>query len=89
MRRHHVAPEEAVRIFEDLGADAAFAHHWGVFRLTDEPREEPPKRLAMAIERARHRRRRVCRASAGRGPALRSLPKDARRAKDKNMTKTP
>ncbi len=52
MRRHHVAPEEAVRIFEDLGADAAFAHHWGVFRLTDEPREEPPKRLALALERA-------------------------------------
>jgi L-ascorbate metabolism protein UlaG (beta-lactamase superfamily) len=52
MRRHHVAPEEAVRIFSDLGAKAAFAHHWGVFRLTDEKREEPPQRLARALQRA-------------------------------------
>jgi L-ascorbate metabolism protein UlaG (beta-lactamase superfamily) len=52
MQRNHVAPEEALRIFEDLGAEMAFAHHWGVFRLTDEPREEPPKRLALAMERA-------------------------------------
>jgi len=52
MQRHHVAPEQAVRIFEDLGADRAFAHHWGVFRLTDEPRDEPPRRLALAMERA-------------------------------------
>jgi L-ascorbate metabolism protein UlaG (beta-lactamase superfamily) len=52
MQRHHVAPEESLRIFQDLGADMAFAHHWGVFHLTDEPREEPPKRLALALERA-------------------------------------
>jgi L-ascorbate metabolism protein UlaG (beta-lactamase superfamily) len=52
MRRHHVAPEEAVRIFQDLGAERAFAHHWGVFRLTDEKRDEPPKRLSLALERA-------------------------------------
>jgi len=53
MRRHHISPEEAVRIYQDLGADEAFAHHWGAFRLTDEPREEPVKRLALALERAR------------------------------------
>ena len=52
MRRHHVAPEEAVRIFEALGATDAFAHHWGVFRLTDEQRDEPPQRLAQALSSA-------------------------------------
>ncbi len=52
MRSHHISPEESVRIFEDLGAERAFAHHWGVFRLTDEKRDEPPKRLSLALERA-------------------------------------
>ena len=52
MRRHHVAPEEAVQVFEALGAQEAFAHHWGAFRLTDEPRDEPPQRLARALARA-------------------------------------
>ncbi len=53
MRRHHVAPEEAVGIFEELGAAEAFAHHWGVFRLTDEHRDEPPQRLAQALARSK------------------------------------
>jgi L-ascorbate metabolism protein UlaG (beta-lactamase superfamily) len=52
MRRHHVSPEEAAQVFEALGADEAFAHHWGAFRLTDEPRDEPPQRLALALSKA-------------------------------------
>jgi L-ascorbate metabolism protein UlaG (beta-lactamase superfamily) len=52
MKNQHVDPEEAVRIFDDIGAAHALAMHWGTFRLTDEAIDEPVKRLAVALERA-------------------------------------
>jgi L-ascorbate metabolism protein UlaG (beta-lactamase superfamily) len=52
MRGQHVDPEESVAIFLDCGAAYAMAHHWGTCQLTDEDRLEPPKRLAIACERA-------------------------------------
>ncbi|WP_336366064.1 MBL fold metallo-hydrolase [Marinobacter sp. C2H3] len=47
----HVAPEESVRIHQDIGAKQSVAMHWGTFVLTDEPMDEPPRRLRMALER--------------------------------------
>jgi N-acyl-phosphatidylethanolamine-hydrolysing phospholipase D len=51
MRSVHIDPAEAVQIFRDLGAHQAAAMHWGTFRLTLEPLNEPPQKLreAMAV----------------------------------------
>jgi L-ascorbate metabolism protein UlaG (beta-lactamase superfamily) len=45
MSPQHMDPEEAVRAFEALGARRMLAMHWGTFKLTDEPLDEPPRRL--------------------------------------------
>jgi len=45
MSKQHMNPEEAVQAFEDLGARRFVAMHWGTFKLTDEPLDEPPQRL--------------------------------------------
>ena len=49
----HVDPEEAVRVYQDLVSPhegmplpLMLGIHWGTFRLTDEPMEEPPTRTA-------------------------------------------
>ena len=52
MRDQHCDPEEAVAIFQSLGAEQAVACHWGTFRLTSEPYDEPPRRLAAALAQA-------------------------------------
>lgn len=46
----HVCPEDALRIFQDINTRYAVAMHWGTFRLTNEPMDEPPKRLAAALK---------------------------------------
>jgi L-ascorbate metabolism protein UlaG (beta-lactamase superfamily) len=48
MRRQHVNPEEAVRIFQDCGAPLALAHHFGTFQLTDEAIDAPVEALRVA-----------------------------------------
>lgn len=49
MRPAHVNPEEAVRVYRDLGGHGLFcAAHWGTFRLTDEDPLEPPERIRSA-----------------------------------------
>lgn len=41
MSDQHVAPDESVRIFEDIGPRQAVGMHWGTFQLTNEARNEP------------------------------------------------
>ena len=50
MKKHHVNPEESVQIHKDLRSKKSVAIHWGTFILTDEPLDEPPKRLASALK---------------------------------------
>ncbi|HEX4267955.1 MAG TPA: MBL fold metallo-hydrolase [Steroidobacteraceae bacterium] len=53
MSAQHTDPNEAVQIMEDLEATRAVGIHWGVFRLTDERRDEPPELLLEALARRR------------------------------------
>ena len=51
MSPQHTNPAEAVQILEDLEAARAIGIHWGVFRLTNERRDEPPELLLEALAR--------------------------------------
>lgn len=51
MRTVHVNPEEALKIHRDVRARCSVAIHWGTFSLTDEPLDEPPRRLRAALVR--------------------------------------
>lgn len=51
MRRQHMNPDDAVAAFRDLGARLLCAMHWGTFKLTDEPLDEPPRLLEEARQR--------------------------------------
>src|SRR5258706_7184803 len=46
MKTMHIDPAEAVQVRADLRARRAIGMHWGTFRLTDEPLDEPPAVLA-------------------------------------------
>jgi N-acyl-phosphatidylethanolamine-hydrolysing phospholipase D len=49
MKPVHMNPDDAVRAFIDLRAKKMLAIHWGTFKMTDEPMEEPPKKLTEAV----------------------------------------
>ena len=52
MRSVHVDPAEAVKIHQDVGSKLSVGMHWGTFRLTLEPLEEPPQALGRALKQA-------------------------------------
>ena len=58
MRTVHMSPEDSVSAYSEIAAvpgqsECAFVPcHWGTFRLTDEPLDEPPKRLRKAWSEA-------------------------------------
>ena len=51
-RSVHTSPEDALQAFHDLGSRILVPMHYGTFRLSLEPMNEPPKRLLAAAERA-------------------------------------
>lgn len=51
MRDQHMNPEDAVAAARTLGA-ALLPIHWGTFRLTDEPLDEPPRWTRLLAEEA-------------------------------------
>lgn len=46
----HMDPQQAYRAFEDLGAKRLLPVHWGTFRLSHEPVDEPPAELRRHLE---------------------------------------
>jgi L-ascorbate metabolism protein UlaG (beta-lactamase superfamily) len=51
MSAQHTDPNDAVKIMEDLEAARAVGIHWGIFQLTDEPRDEPRELLLETVAR--------------------------------------
>ncbi len=47
MKGSHVNPEEAVKAFNDLGADNFVPMHFGTYDLSDEPTGEPIRWLRL------------------------------------------
>lgn len=52
-RSVHTTPEDALQAFLDLGSERMIPMHYGTFRLSKEPIEEPLPRLLDAARRAR------------------------------------
>lgn len=51
MSKHHVNPDEAVLIHQDVRAQKSMPMHWATFQLTREPFLEPPVLLKKAVEK--------------------------------------
>jgi N-acyl-phosphatidylethanolamine-hydrolysing phospholipase D len=49
MQPMHLNPAEAVKVHMDVASRLSIACHWGTFRLTDEPLNEPPELLAQEL----------------------------------------
>lgn len=49
MSIHHMDPQAAVNLWQQLGMPLAIPIHWGVFELADESLDEPVRELAQAL----------------------------------------
>jgi N-acyl-phosphatidylethanolamine-hydrolysing phospholipase D len=47
----HMCPEEAVKAFLDLKARYLIPIHWGTFKISDEPMDEPPRLILEESQR--------------------------------------
>ena len=55
MKNFHVNPEEAVKIFKDVGAKQALGIHWGTFKLSTEKLGEPPELLKQVLKQKKYK----------------------------------
>lgn len=46
----HATPEQAIRMAEEIGAKKILPMHWGTFKLSQEPMDEPIQRFNQAME---------------------------------------
>jgi L-ascorbate metabolism protein UlaG (beta-lactamase superfamily) len=51
MQFTHTTPEQALQVFADVRGDRFIPIHWGTFRLSEEPLDEPPRRVIAESER--------------------------------------
>jgi L-ascorbate metabolism protein UlaG (beta-lactamase superfamily) len=51
-RNVHTSPEDALEAFIELGSEVMIPMHYGTFRLSHEPMDEPERRLRTAAEGA-------------------------------------
>ncbi len=57
MKTSHTTPEEAIKIFNDLGGKLFIPMHYGTYDLSDEPLGEPIKRLEKCFDTEEHRKK--------------------------------
>lgn len=50
--RFHIDPKEAAQVHKEVGSKKSIGMHWGTFKLTQEPLQEPPLELARQTKAA-------------------------------------
>ncbi|WP_455424740.1 MBL fold metallo-hydrolase [Dryocola sp. LX212] len=53
MGSHHMDPQQAVSLWQQIGRPLTIPIHWGVFELADESLDMPPQELSEALSAAR------------------------------------
>ena len=79
MQTQHMNPDDSVKALQDLGASSLLAMHWGTFDLTDEPLDEGPRALQVALDEHGVTAERAHVLAHGGSAALRPSPAGAER----------